>query len=352
MATFLSQFMMDQQLTSARVVSTTNLTANYYNGPTQNGVKATLTATSAAALVIDSVTVVIGNRVLVQGQTAPLENGLYVVSIAGDASNFWVLERSSDFQTIEQMKAGQYITIDAGTTRRGALYVLTEPLPGAVGVNDINFTESSTGVALGTAATKDATDNAVQDVASILPGPSVQNHFATFANVSRTLEDSGFTMTDDSEPLVASVISPVVAGHIPHFADTAGTIEDSGVLFSDPTEGIVASVDGATVIDHIASFDDALGTIKDSGIPATSIQLAANIHSTRTADIGGGGAGPITVAHTGSTVNSIVTATINASTNTVAIAKATAGVDQIDFLFTADPGASCLVNYNVFILSQ
>lgn len=315
MTTTFAQFTRYQQLTSARVVSTSNLTAAYYNGPSQNGVKATLTATSAAALVIDGVTLNQGDRVLVAGQSAALENGIYIVLNAGDASNEWMLERSNDFQSIEQMRAGQYITIEAGSSRRGSFYVLTEPLPGAVGVDAITFTESSAGVALGTAATKDATNNNAADVASIAAGPSVQNHFATFADVNRTLEDSGYTMTDDNQSFVASVDSPVVIGNVPEFLDTVGTIHDSGTALID-------------------------------------LQVKANIQATRSNNVGGGGAGPITIAHMGVNVNSIVLATIDTSTNAVGIAKATAGVNQIDFLFTGDPGASCFVNYVVFIQAQ
>lgn len=341
-----------QQLTSARVVATSNLTASYYNGPSQNGVKATLTADSAAALTIDGVTLVNGNRVLVQGQSSTLQNGVYIVKDAGSASTLWVLERSNDFQTIEQMKAGQYLTIDAGSTRRGALYVLTEPLPGAVGVDEITFTESTTGVALGTAATKDATNNALPDVASIAAGPSVQNHFATFADVNRTLEDAGFTMSDPNESIIASVIQPTVVGNFAKFSDVDGTIEDGGAAPSDPAEPLVASIDGATVIDHLAAFDDINGTIKDSGLLAPDIQLRTNIFAAKTTNIGGVGAGPITVAHPGITANSIVVATVESSANTVAVAKADPNTNEFDVTFTADPGASCILNYVVFVEAQ
>lgn len=133
-----SQYNLFQQLTSARVVSTSNVAASYLNGPLNNGVGATLTPASPAALVIDGVTLVLNDRVLLVGQTNTNENGIYVVT-----STNWVLTRSADFQNIEQMKAGQFLSINAGTSDAGAMYVLIEPLPAHLGIDAISFSPTS-----------------------------------------------------------------------------------------------------------------------------------------------------------------------------------------------------------------
>lgn len=133
-----SQYNLFQQLTSARVVSTGNLSATYLNGPLNNGVGATLTPAAPAALVIDGVTLVLNDRVLLVGQTNANENGIYVVT-----DETWVLTRSADFQSIEQMKAGQFLSVNAGTTNAGAMYVLVEPLPAHLGIDDLNFSPTS-----------------------------------------------------------------------------------------------------------------------------------------------------------------------------------------------------------------
>lgn len=155
------------QLASARLVQLTNLAGVYFNGPTNNGVGATLTASSAALLTIDSVDVEVGDRVLLMGQTLGYENGLYEVIAAGSASSLWQLQRTGDFQCMEQLQLGANVYIFAGTVNAGACFVLTEPLPAAIGVpvtagdNDINFTASPLNSALGTMAAQDASAVAI-----------------------------------------------------------------------------------------------------------------------------------------------------------------------------------------------
>ena len=271
------------QLAAARLVSTGNLAGVYFNGATNSGVGATLTASSAAALTIDSVAVVLGDRVLLMAQTNGYENGIYEVIATGSSAALWQLQRTGDFQSIEQLNLGAFIYVFAGTANAGAAFTLVEPLPAAIGVpvvagaNDINFTASPLNSGFGTAATKAASDNA---------------------------------------------------------------------------EAIVASVDGPVILNNLARFDDTAGTIADSGILTSTVQLNTNIKAATTGNIGGAGAGPITVPVVGLTAASVVVATIETSTNTVAVGKATAGVAGFDVLFSADPGATCTLNYVAFIAPQ
>ena len=132
-----SQYNVFQQLTSVRVARTTNLAGVYINGPLNNGVGATLTAPTPAALVIDSVTLSLNDRVLLCAQTNANENGIYVVT-----STDWVLTRASDQQNIEQLKTGQFIPVGAGTANSGDIWVLVEPLPAIFGVSAMTFVQS------------------------------------------------------------------------------------------------------------------------------------------------------------------------------------------------------------------
>lgn len=74
-----------------------------------------------------------------------------------------------------------------------------------------------------------------------------------------------------------------------------------------------------------------------------------NIIATRTANIGGAGAGPISVLVSGMTANSVIIAQIQSSTNAVSVQKVTATATGFDILFSGDPGASAFVNYQVFL---
>ena len=114
------------------------------------GVGATLTNAGAQiAITIDGHLLDIGARVLVQGQTSQLENGIYDVTTVGTVSTNWVLTRSSDGDSYQpksstSLCAGSFFFIMDGDTYAGSSYVLTAP-PGEihVGTSNIVFTQFS-----------------------------------------------------------------------------------------------------------------------------------------------------------------------------------------------------------------
>ena len=78
--------------------------------------------------------------------------------------------------------------------------------------------------------------------------------------------------------------------------------------------------------------------------------MFGNIVADTTANIGGGGAGPISVNVIGLTSDSVVLPIISSSTNPVTIQKATPTTNGFDILFSGDPGATCIVKYIAFLL--
>lgn len=137
----LSQYFYLAQLTPVRLVTTANVSATYSNGPANNGLGATLTV-AAASLTIDSVATEVGDRILVANQTSTFQNGIYVVSSIGVTV---VLTRSGDFQSIEQMVLGSFVTAIAGTVNAGRCFVFLVK-PGAVGVDALTFTSVAAAV--------------------------------------------------------------------------------------------------------------------------------------------------------------------------------------------------------------
>lgn len=129
-------------LAPCRVISTSNLSGTYFNGPINNGIGATLTESGVGALTIDSVTLAVNDRVLLQGQTTTAQNGVYVVTNTGSSNSSWILQRASDQQSVEQFKAGQTISISAGTTNAGSEYTLIESVPNIIGTSAISFVVS------------------------------------------------------------------------------------------------------------------------------------------------------------------------------------------------------------------
>lgn len=127
------------QVAPCRIVSTSNIPGNYYNGFIGNGIGSTITSTSGIPLIIDDVTILFNDRVLLQNQSNSYENGIYIlVSLSVNGSN-WILQRSGDFQSVEQMKGGKFIPIYAGTDGAGSIYVQIEPIPLVIGISPITF---------------------------------------------------------------------------------------------------------------------------------------------------------------------------------------------------------------------
>ena len=98
--------------------------------------------------------------------------------------------------------------------------------------------------------------------------------------------------------------------------------------------------------------NDAITTVKILNANVTLAKLAAGITPSHVVKFAGkhsyGGGGTTTQASVpGVVAGDIVIASIQGSTNTVALGKAAPGTDVIDFTFSADPGAATVVSYSV-----
>jgi hypothetical protein len=115
----------------------------YDNG--SSGVGATLTATANGALSVDSTLVVIANRILIKNQANTAHNGVYVVTQVGDGSTPFILTRATDFNTagsgVNQIDAGDFFLITAGTANANTSWVQQTPLPITVGTTGIVFSQ-------------------------------------------------------------------------------------------------------------------------------------------------------------------------------------------------------------------
>lgn len=108
----------------------------------------------------------------------------------------------------------------------------------------------------------------------------------------------------------------------------------------------------AFVSGNLIQASGTAGVTVDSGVATTNVQLKTQVKAATTGNIGGAGAGPITVTVAGLTAASVVVATIATSSNTVSVAKAVAGTGNFDVLFSGDPGATCTLNYVAYIVGQ
>lgn len=134
-----------------RVFAVLNQVGTYFNGDLNNGVGATFTYASPGALIIDNVAIQIGDSVLLSGQTAGYQNGVYSCLFAGSASLPAVLVRRGDMQCIEQIVAGYPIQNSAGALYAGSQCTIIEPLPLAIGVPPGGGSENNIRFSLNTA---------------------------------------------------------------------------------------------------------------------------------------------------------------------------------------------------------
>jgi hypothetical protein len=131
---------------AVRLASTTALAAYTYNNGT-GGVGATITANANGALSLDSVAVVAGNRVLIKNEisgNAPY-NGVYTVTQTGSGAAPFILTRATDYDSagtgVNEINAGDFMLVTAGTTQANTSWVQQTELPITVGTTALVFTQ-------------------------------------------------------------------------------------------------------------------------------------------------------------------------------------------------------------------
>jgi hypothetical protein len=109
-----------------------------YNDTGSSGLRGEIQATLARSdeFVID--TVILGSldngrRILVKDQLNPDENGIYILTISGGTLNELLLERSSDFDTDNQVTSGNIIFINSGFANKNTGWILQTLNPITIG---------------------------------------------------------------------------------------------------------------------------------------------------------------------------------------------------------------------------
>lgn len=164
------------------------------------GFGATLTAAANSALdVIDGVTLVVGDRVLIKNEVAGLGNGIYVVTNAGSGATKWVLTRASDADTAVKTFAGISVISTADGTankNRGWILQTTGILVIGTTVQTWALEVTSTGVVptssnKGMAASVTTTDGSVACATTIVTTPTGGGYVSVLVNgIQQTLGDA------------------------------------------------------------------------------------------------------------------------------------------------------------------
>lgn len=88
-------------------------------------------------LVLDGITVVLNDRILVKDQTAVLQNGIYAVTTLGTAAIAWVLTRVAGGDTSSEL-AGAVANVDSGT-QGGNLYKTNFKTTDVINTTSVNW---------------------------------------------------------------------------------------------------------------------------------------------------------------------------------------------------------------------
>jgi len=288
-----------------RVEGSIAYTTTYDNGTA--GVGATLTnAGTQAALVIDGVTVIVGDRVLIYKQPIATKNGVYTVTDVGSGSTNWVLTRATDADSYgasdpDALGQGDAFFVSEGTTAAGELYVCNTIGEIIFGTTDIVFTQIAA-TAVYTAGTGLA-----------LTGTEFSN---TITNNNQLTNGSGYITSAGNAATATTALSADVAVKL----QTARTI--GGVSFDGTANINLAGVNIAgtqNTAGNAATATTATTAASCSGNAATATQLATarllgGVSFDGTADINLAG---VNIAGNQNTSGSAASCSGNAATATV-----------------------------------
>lgn len=237
-------------LTACVVKTTAALTATYANG--SSGVGATLTNSSTqAAITIDGVALTSTQRVLVNNQAAPEQNGIYTVTTVGSGATNWVLTRATDFDTSSEMIEGSYANITSGTVARGQVWIFTSSQPITVGTTALSFSQFGL---FGTMAQQNS--DAVAITGGTIVGTTI----------------SGLSITTSTGTLAISNGKVISISNTLTFTGTDGASVAFGAGGTNAYTG--------TAQTYSAAQRGAFSTLTDAGTVAIDLSLANNYNLT------------------------------------------------------------------------
>jgi len=254
--------------------------------------------------VLDGVTLVAGNRVLVKNQSTASENGIYVVQASGAAV------RATDFDQPAEVDGGDFIFVTGGTANDNTGWVQTSTGVTTIGTDPIYFTQFSgagtylagNGLTLtGNSFSINTTITADVSTAQTLTNKTIDGGSNTLSNIANgSLSNSAITINGTSTSLggtrtlvtddIAEDGSPTNLWFTDERAqDAVGNAVGAGLSYTDST-GAIANT-GVLSITGTANQ-----VVTDASAGSVTLSLPQSIHSAATPTFGGVTVGSVTLA--------------------------------------------------------
>ena len=256
---------------SVRVENPGALTVTYNNGTA--GVGATLTnAGTQAALVIDGITMVVDDRVLIYEQADATQNGVYVVTNVGSPSTNWVLTRSADTDTsgdadANSLDEGSYFFVEEGNTGAGESYICNTPGTITFGTTEITFVQFSSSLQYTAGTGININTSRVISTSGVATAAQVASLSATLAtsiaNVSATLESRIATVSSTMATSIANSNAAITS---------VNTRINSVSILAETKASAATSANLATRINAVS----ALAETKASAATSANLQTRIN----------------------------------------------------------------------------
>jgi hypothetical protein len=282
---------------ACRLATTAALPANTYNNGAF-GVGATLTANANGALSVDSTLTVAGNRILVKNEAAPANNGVYVVTQVGTAGTPYILTRATDFNTpgtgVNQINAGDFFLITAGTANANTSWVQQTPLPITVGITSIVFQQFGAPItySAGTGLTESPSYTF-----NIGNTGVTANTYGSASSVPQVIVNAQGQITSASSVAIAIAASQITSGTLPVANGGTGAATLTGYVKGSGTSALTASATipntdisglGTMSTQNASSVTITGGTVDGTVIGGTTAAAGSFTTVTATGGISGG----------------------------------------------------------------